>query len=93
VAKPKLKAKQMEQALSAAEADLAEKASELVNLRVTLQTERTQRAAERMEIYAQVEKAQCRTDALEWALVLAQEVCRQRELELRQKGDKLVLAS
>ena len=80
--KPKLKAKTLEQALSVAEHGLSEKASEL---------EASRRVA--LQLDALVSKLRARNDALEWALVLAQDVCRQRETELRQKdGDKLALA-
>lgn len=79
--------------------DLAEKAAASDKLRDALATERTQwsteRAqwfAERVELHAQIQKAQHRLDALGWALVLAQDVCRQRETALRKQGDSLALA-
>lgn len=85
MAKPKLKAKTMEQALSALEAELAE-------VKAVLHRVRIQRDEELEERDALVVKLTARNDALVWALVLAQHACWMRETELRKKGDSLALA-
>ena len=67
VAKPKLKAKTMEQALSAAEADLAEKALELVGLRAALHTEEISKVSEldKLQATLRVERGKRAVQAVE----------------------------
>ena len=109
MAKPKLKKKTREQALSVAEEELSEKAaqkvaleqalmiadtrltekeSELDKLQATLRVESSKRAAEGAEFRVQIQIAQRRIDSMVWALVLAQDVCRDRETELQRKVDE-----